>query len=98
MGTRDRAGVSRAGHPAMVGSVSSESISHQEVHFLAEDEHLDIVPNFSLQGLHLLGGTYGPFRPQMRTSVPLWLAMLLINRESAPSSRRGGWTRRRCAR
>ena len=83
----------------------------QEVHFLAEDEHLDIVPNFSLQGLHLLGGTvrpralpsprvvsfarlsphpppplspigpgraqYGPFRPQMRTSVPLWLAMLL---------------------
>ena len=30
----------------------------QEVHFLAEDEHLDIVPNFSLQGLHLLGGQY----------------------------------------
>ena len=24
---------------------------------MAEDEHLDIVPNFSLQGLHLLGGT-----------------------------------------
>ena len=32
----------------------------QEVHFLAEDEHLDIVPNFSLQGLHLLGGTVRP--------------------------------------
>ena len=77
---------------------------------MAEDEHLDVVPNFSLQSLHLLGGTvccsqilfpdpwfethayvltrtnslpcthtkqYGPFRPQMKTSVPMWLAMLL---------------------
>ena len=35
-------------------------VPKQEVHFLAEDEHLDIVPNFSLQGLHLLGGTVRP--------------------------------------
>mmetsp|Transcript_6992 Transcript_6992/g.17850 ORF Transcript_6992/g.17850 Transcript_6992/m.17850 type:complete len:186 (+) Transcript_6992:395-952(+) len=54
-----------------------EELAHQEVHFIAEDEEIIIVPNFSLQHVHLLGGTYGPFRPQIPVGVPLWLAVFL---------------------
>jgi GINS complex subunit 2 len=57
--------------------VLDEQLTHQEVHFMAEDEEVVIVPNFSLHQVHLLGGTYGPFRPQISVGVPLWLAMLL---------------------
>uniref|UniRef100_A0A7S0X995 DNA replication complex GINS protein PSF2 n=1 Tax=Mantoniella antarctica TaxID=81844 RepID=A0A7S0X995_9CHLO len=54
-----------------------EELTHQEVHFVAEDEEIVVVPNFSLPPVHMLGGTYGPFRPQIPVGVPLWLAMIL---------------------
>mmetsp|Transcript_9787 Transcript_9787/g.35590 ORF Transcript_9787/g.35590 Transcript_9787/m.35590 type:complete len:154 (+) Transcript_9787:268-729(+) len=56
---------------------SSSELTHQEVNFSAEDEVVLVVPNFSLQQVHLLGGTYGPFRPQIQAAVPLWFATIL---------------------
>jgi len=38
-------------------SAAREAIDHQEVHFLAEDEKVTILPTFALAQVHLLGGT-----------------------------------------
>mmetsp|Transcript_13498 Transcript_13498/g.53054 ORF Transcript_13498/g.53054 Transcript_13498/m.53054 type:complete len:188 (+) Transcript_13498:182-745(+) len=54
-----------------------EALEHQEVHFLAEDEKVAILPTFTLTQVHLLGGTFGPFRPQIQVTVPFWLALIL---------------------
>lgn len=58
-------------------SAAREAIDHQEVHFLAEDEKVTILPTFALAQVHLLGGTFGPFRPQIQVIVPYWLAVIL---------------------
>jgi len=39
-----------------------EALEHQEVHFLAEDEKVVILPTFALTQVHLLGGTVRPER------------------------------------
>mmetsp|Transcript_13499 Transcript_13499/g.53055 ORF Transcript_13499/g.53055 Transcript_13499/m.53055 type:complete len:231 (+) Transcript_13499:182-874(+) len=39
-----------------------EALEHQEVHFLAEDEKVAILPTFTLTQVHLLGGTVRPER------------------------------------
>ncbi|OVA08737.1 GINS complex [Macleaya cordata] len=54
--------------------------SSAEVEFLAEDEMVEIVPNISMDPLNLLCGNFGPFRPQIATEVPMWLAMALKKR------------------
>ncbi|KAH6561643.1 hypothetical protein BASA82_000711 [Batrachochytrium salamandrivorans] len=43
--------------------------------FLAENEHIYILPRESMNAMQLVTATYGPFRPLFRTSVPLWLAL-----------------------
>lgn len=58
-------------------TASLEVYSHEEVHFGGEDQEVHILPSFALPKVHLLGGTYGPFRPQIQVSVPLWLASIL---------------------
>ncbi|KAL1407721.1 DNA replication protein psf2 [Vanrija albida] len=52
-------------------------LTPEEHTFLAEDELVDIVPRFSMSRVRLLSGTYGPFTPPSRASVPLWLALSL---------------------
>eukprot|EP00195_Chlamydomonas_chlamydogama_P011762 CAMPEP_0202914660 /NCGR_PEP_ID=MMETSP1392-20130828/63646_1 /ASSEMBLY_ACC=CAM_ASM_000868 /TAXON_ID=225041 /ORGANISM="Chlamydomonas chlamydogama, Strain SAG 11-48b" /LENGTH=211 /DNA_ID=CAMNT_0049606395 /DNA_START=89 /DNA_END=721 /DNA_ORIENTATION=- len=56
----------------------------EELEYFAEQELITIVPNFSLDGgskLFCIGGTYGPFTPNMPTDVPLWLALMLHKRK-----------------
>ncbi|KAF9619200.1 hypothetical protein IFM89_005754 [Coptis chinensis] len=54
--------------------------SSEEVEFLAEDELVEIVPNINMGSLNFIRGDFGPFRPQIATEVPLWLAMALKKR------------------
>lgn len=54
--------------------------SPAEMEFLAEDEMIEIVPNMRMDPLNLISGDYGPFRPQIATQVPLWLAVALKKR------------------
>mmetsp|Transcript_39866 Transcript_39866/g.66870 ORF Transcript_39866/g.66870 Transcript_39866/m.66870 type:complete len:215 (-) Transcript_39866:98-742(-) len=52
-----------------------------EMEFNAECVDIEIIPNFSLPRLQLLEGDYGPFRPSMRMTVPLWVARFLKRRK-----------------
>lgn len=46
--------------------------------FLAEDELIEVVPNFKYEHvLHLICGDFGPFHPSIPTQVPLWMALNL---------------------
>lgn len=54
--------------------------SAEEVEFFAEDEMVEIVPNINMEPLNFICGDFGPFRPQIATQVPLWLAMALKKR------------------
>jgi len=52
--------------------------------FLANDEHITIVPSFNLpQPIELISGKVGPFRAGMDVSVPLWLGTMLRRRKLA---------------
>merc|ERR1712199_29479 len=55
-------------------------ISRQEHEFYAEDELIEIIPNFSISNdgmVDLLSGRFGPFRVNMRVTIPLWFALSL---------------------
>ncbi|XP_054026033.1 DNA replication complex GINS protein PSF2 isoform X2 [Dryobates pubescens] len=52
-----------------------------EAEFLAEKEMVTIVPNFSLDRIHLIGGDLGPFNPGLPVEVPVWLAISLKQRQ-----------------
>uniref|UniRef100_A0A8C4JGJ4 GINS complex subunit 2 n=1 Tax=Dromaius novaehollandiae TaxID=8790 RepID=A0A8C4JGJ4_DRONO len=52
-----------------------------EAEFLAEKELVTIVPNFSLDRIHLIGGDLGPFNPGLPVEVPVWLAINLKQRQ-----------------
>ncbi|KAL4807084.1 GINS complex protein-domain-containing protein [Aspergillus unguis] len=54
-----------------------------EISFLAEMEMVTIVPRQRLEGLELLGGPVSPLIPPRRTTVPLWLALLLKRQRRA---------------
>ncbi|KAI1305784.1 DNA replication complex GINS protein PSF2 [Halotydeus destructor] len=46
--------------------------------FLAEEELIEIIPNFKYpKKLNLISGDFGPFVPSIPLKVPLWLAMNL---------------------
>lgn len=48
--------------------------------FVAQDELIEIVPNFRYaKQIHLISGDFGPFQPSVPCKVPLWLAMNLHN-------------------
>lgn len=51
--------------------------SPAELEFLAEEAIVTIVPSIRMDKLQLIRDEYGPFRPQVRTEVPLWLALSL---------------------
>ncbi|CAM9599503.1 unnamed protein product, partial [Hapterophycus canaliculatus] len=52
-----------------------------ELEFIAEDQLIEIVPKFKHGPLHLIQGDFGPFVPQARAKVPLWLAITLKKRQ-----------------
>ncbi|KNH09513.1 DNA replication complex GINS protein PSF2-like protein [Perkinsela sp. CCAP 1560/4] len=59
------------------------SLSARELHrphsdFLAQQEAVVIIPHFSMESILLIGGNFGPFKPLKETSVPLWLALVLL--------------------
>lgn len=50
--------------------------------FLAEDELIEIVPNFKYDHvLNLINGDFGPFAPAMPTKVPIWMALNLFRQQ-----------------
>eukprot|EP00798_Chlamydomonas_sp_ICE-L_P030621 gene30621-35632_t len=62
----------------------SMPVTPEELEFFAEQEKITIIPNFSLEGgssIHCIGGSYGPFQPNMPIEVPLWLALMLHRRK-----------------
>ncbi|KAL1825092.1 hypothetical protein ACET3Z_011870 [Daucus carota] len=59
---------------------NGSAFSAAELEFLAEDEMVEIVPNIRMDPLNLISGDFGPFRPQIATQVPLWLAVALKKR------------------
>ncbi|EDO33898.1 predicted protein [Nematostella vectensis] len=52
-----------------------------EVEFLAEQELISILPNFSEKKVYLIGGDIGPFNASLPTDVPLWVALNLKQRK-----------------
>lgn len=52
-----------------------------EIEFLAENELITVIPNFSQAKLHLICGDCGPFTPSIPLQVPLWLAVNLRQRQ-----------------
>ncbi|XP_047956334.1 DNA replication complex GINS protein PSF2-like [Salvia hispanica] len=58
----------------------ASAFSAAELEFLAEDEMIEIVPNLRMDALNFISGDFGPFRPQIPTQAPLWLAVALKKR------------------
>ncbi|EEP77419.1 predicted protein [Uncinocarpus reesii 1704] len=58
-------------------------ITPPEITFLCEMEMVTIVPRQRLEGLELLGGPIEPLIPPRRSSLPLWLALLLKRQRRA---------------
>ncbi|XP_073021665.1 DNA replication complex GINS protein PSF2 [Primulina huaijiensis] len=65
---------------AGVSGPHASAFSAAEMEFLAEDEMIEIVPNMRMEPLNFISGDFGPFRPQIPTEVPLWLAVSLRKR------------------
>ncbi|KXN70473.1 Psf2-domain-containing protein [Conidiobolus coronatus NRRL 28638] len=62
--------------PHLLGNFSAS-----ELEFIAEEELIYIVPNVKIPALYLIGGTYGPFRPGRQYEIPIWLAILLKQKQ-----------------
>eukprot|EP01128_Nolandella_sp_AFSM9_P010967 TRINITY_DN7684_c0_g1_i1.p1 TRINITY_DN7684_c0_g1~~TRINITY_DN7684_c0_g1_i1.p1 ORF type:complete len:208 (+),score=21.54 TRINITY_DN7684_c0_g1_i1:69-626(+) len=62
------------------------------VQYFAEDEPVTILPRVSMPTLHLVSGDYGPLIPAVPASVPLWLAVVLKQRQKC-SFRAPEWLR-----
>eukprot|EP00752_Nemacystus_decipiens_P014325 g12744.t1 len=70
---------------AAAGGLSQ--LTAAELEFIAEDELIEIVPKFKHEQLHLIQGDFGPFVPQARAKVPLWLAITLKKRQKCQIAR-----------
>ncbi len=57
-----------------------KNYSPQENEFFAENELIQIVPNFREDSFNFVSGNFGPFRPAKPVTVPLWLAVYLKER------------------
>ncbi|KAI9318361.1 DNA replication complex GINS protein psf2 [Dichotomocladium elegans] len=53
------------------------SFTPREIEFMAGNSTIDIIPTFKLNKLKFVQGVFGPFRPLLKTKVPLWLALLM---------------------
>lgn len=54
-----------------------------ELSFIAENQVIDIIPRQALDSIDLYSGTIASMRPPRRSSVPLWLAILLKRQRRA---------------
>ncbi|TYJ55890.1 DNA replication complex GINS protein PSF2 [Cryptococcus floricola] len=54
-----------------------KSLTPDELTFLAEQDHINIVPLFSMTPVRLVSGIYGPFHPPSAARVPIWLGLSL---------------------
>jgi len=52
-----------------------------ESEFFAEQEIVEIVPNFRGAKMNFISGSFGPFKPAKPVNVPLWLAVYLKQRK-----------------
>eukprot|EP00041_Stephanoeca_diplocostata_P017158 m.341467 g.341467 ORF g.341467 m.341467 type:complete len:222 (-) comp20610_c0_seq1:958-1623(-) len=79
------AAAAAAGHASSAvagdGTYGGTHLRMPEVEFLAEEQQVEIVPNFEAEHFRFIGGDIGPFRPQRPISVPLWLAVTLRKRQ-----------------
>ncbi|KAJ2734616.1 DNA replication protein psf2 [Coemansia sp. BCRC 34962] len=55
----------------------TEGFTMPELEYLAQNESIMIVPLHRMERIELVRRTVGPFRPPQKTSVPLWLAIML---------------------
>jgi len=54
-----------------------------EIEFLAENEIIQIVPTFNhASHVHLICGSYGPFRAGLPLNVPIWVALNLRQKKT----------------
>ncbi|KAI9101135.1 GINS complex, PSF2 component [Phlyctochytrium arcticum] len=71
------------------GRLTRNGFTPAEVEFLAENETITIVPTQKMGAVHLINGTYGPFKPPHKQEVPLWVAITLKRKQkcqiAAPS-------------
>eukprot|EP00744_Colponema_vietnamica_P020246 GILI01028749.1.p1 GENE.GILI01028749.1~~GILI01028749.1.p1 ORF type:complete len:199 (+),score=40.53 GILI01028749.1:54-650(+) len=58
----------------------SSLFSPNEIEFLGEEEEVSIIPNFRHESINMLMGPIGPFVPNARINVPLWMAVYLKRR------------------
>ncbi|XP_022819942.1 probable DNA replication complex GINS protein PSF2 [Spodoptera litura] len=52
-----------------------------EVEFIGENRIISVIPNFSYDKIYLICGEFGPFRAGLPINVPLWLAMMLKQKQ-----------------
>ncbi|TQS33507.1 hypothetical protein Golomagni_06146 [Golovinomyces magnicellulatus] len=61
----------------------AQGLMPSEVAFLCEMEHVTIVPRQKMESIGLLSGPTPQLRPPRRSSIPLWLALLLKKQRRA---------------
>ena len=54
-----------------------EGLSMAEGEFIAQNQLIGVIPKFNHDEILLISGTFGPFKPQKPTEVPIWLALQL---------------------
>jgi GINS complex subunit 2 len=49
----------------------------EQAEYFAENSSIDIIPSRNIAALKLLSGTLGPFKLLQRTTVPIWVAVVM---------------------
>ena len=62
-------------------TVAFRNWTPSENEFFAENELIEIIPNFKGPKFTFMTGTFGPFKPSKPIQVPLWLAIYLKQRK-----------------
>ncbi|VVC91831.1 probable DNA replication complex GINS protein PSF2 [Leptidea sinapis] len=52
-----------------------------EIEFIGENRIISIIPNFSYDKIYLICGEFGPFRAGLPMNAPLWLAVMLKQKQ-----------------
>ena len=60
-----------------VYQLDGPNLSMEDLEFAAMNTLIEVVPNFREDTMHMIVGDFGPFRPSMPVTVPLWLAIML---------------------
>lgn len=52
-----------------------------EIEFIGENRLVSVIPNFTYDKIYLICGEFGPFRAGLPMNVPLWLAVMLKQKQ-----------------